>query len=38
VDSYPEAAADVWNEYREEKRNTWEEWQEKDILSAMSNR
>lgn len=38
VDSYPEAAADVWNEYREEKRKTWEEWQEEDIFSAVSNR
>jgi ferredoxin len=39
VDAYPEAAADVWNQYRQEKRKTWEEWQdEEEILSSLSNR
>ena len=38
VDAYPEAAAGVWNQYRQEKRKTWEEWQEEEIPSSLSNR
>jgi Fe-S-cluster containining protein len=37
VSKYPETAASVWNDYREQKRKTWEEWQEEEILKRMSN-
>lgn len=30
VTAYPEAAPEVWNLYRREKRKTWEEWQEEE--------
>jgi hypothetical protein len=37
VSAYPEAAADVWNQYRQEKRKTWEEWQEEENPPSVSN-
>lgn len=27
VTAYPESAATLWNDYRKQKRKTWEEWQ-----------
>ncbi len=38
VEAYPKEAASVWNQYRHEKRKTWEEWQEEENLLAVSNR
>jgi Fe-S-cluster containining protein len=37
VPAYPAGAASLWNDYRIEKRKTWEEWQEEEIAQAMSN-
>jgi ferredoxin len=38
VTHYPEDAVGVWNTYREEKRKTWEQWQEEESLSEKSNK
>ena len=38
VTHYPMEAVSVWNLYREEKRKTWEEWQEEESRSGKSNK
>jgi ferredoxin len=37
VPAYPEGAVALWNDYSREKRKTWEEWQEEEILAGVSN-
>lgn len=38
VTHYPREAVGVWNTYREEKRKTWEQWQEEESLPEKSNK
>ena len=37
VATYPEGATSFWNEYRIQKRKTWEQWHEEEIPGEVSN-